>query len=467
MFENSVYIRPELQDAISDITVVRDAVKGAAHIRTQKGTYLPRLGSQSNEEYDAYLLRAYFLGATSATLSGYESSVFRKPIDITGTDMAIMNIDGKGSDISGYCRMVFKEVLTSGRAVQWIAKINGEYYLILYKSEQLVNWISNDLAIFQEKRRVKSGNILEIAYEDSLRIIKPANDNGYSVSISAMPSTATIGFISGNTLDPVLLENNIKSYSLQNVGVFPVIPITPSGLHYDPTTVPLVDLAEANFDHYRLSADLRHGLHTAPYPVFFASGFPVDKQLKIGSDVAWVTNNASGDAGVLEYHGYALEHLLSTLDSIESNMVGFGARMLEHNKRSSETAEALRVRQAAQEASILGLVRSVSQGVTLGLKTLLAYRNNTIVDRIELDVALPTDLIETRLTSDELIALITGWQQGAIPDEMLEHNFRQGEMIPHRMTSEDFLQAIIESRAKRAVENALIGESNNGRRETE
>ena len=55
-----------------DVLAGEDAVKAAAE------KYLPRLDSQTDEEYGAYKARASFLGATSRTLEEYLDLVLRR-----------------------------------------------------------------------------------------------------------------------------------------------------------------------------------------------------------------------------------------------------------------------------------------------------------------------------------------------------------------------------------------------------
>lgn len=444
------YIRQELSSVLTDIRQVRDAARGGNWVKAQTTRYLPRV-SEDTEKYERYIERAYFIGATGATIKGYTSSVFRKPITIRGNAAnELINIDGVGSDIQAYCNRVFRELLTGGRVAQWVAKMGDNYYLIPYKSEQQINWIPEQLTVLYEKARKGK---LEVDYTDQLRVIERVNE-GVVVTVKELNSPIELEFNPNIQLsDKAPDVGNIRW-----VGQFPVIPITPDGIGYDPTSIPLQPLAEANFDHYKLGADIRQGLHTAPFPVFVAAGFGTDKELTIGPDKAWVAKGASTNAlaAVLEYRGYALQWALQNITKTEGFMISFGARMLEHDKRASETAEALRTRQASQEANIIGLVRACSAGITLGIKTLLAYRHKTTIDRIDLAIDLPTDLVETRLTSDELIALITGWIKGAVTDDMLEFNYRQGELLPPHTDKSEFIATLKEARAQAQAQEARM-----------
>src|SRR5512139_2628362 len=57
----------------------RDVLAGEDAIKAAGEKYLPKLESQSEEEYQAYKARAVFFNATARTLAGYVGMIFRKP----------------------------------------------------------------------------------------------------------------------------------------------------------------------------------------------------------------------------------------------------------------------------------------------------------------------------------------------------------------------------------------------------
>src|SRR6267378_2773323 len=56
----------------------RDVLAGEDAVKAAGTKYLPRLDSQSDEEYAAYKSRASFFGATARTLEEYLDLIFRR-----------------------------------------------------------------------------------------------------------------------------------------------------------------------------------------------------------------------------------------------------------------------------------------------------------------------------------------------------------------------------------------------------
>jgi hypothetical protein len=57
----------------------RDVLGGEEAVKAAGEKYLVKLASQSDEEYQAYKMRAAFFNATARTLAGYIGMIFRKP----------------------------------------------------------------------------------------------------------------------------------------------------------------------------------------------------------------------------------------------------------------------------------------------------------------------------------------------------------------------------------------------------
>ena len=108
--------------------------------------YLPRLDSQSEEDYAAYKARASFFGATAWTLEEYLDLVFRHaPVFALGTGEQLKKFVGDcdlcGLDFLHYARRVVSEVLAVGRVgalVLW--EQAGRPVVSLWKAEDIVNW---------------------------------------------------------------------------------------------------------------------------------------------------------------------------------------------------------------------------------------------------------------------------------------------------------------------------------------
>ena len=60
---------------------IRDVLAGDSAIKRAGAKYVPRLDSQTDDEFRAYVERGFFYNATARTLSGYVGMIFwRDPV---------------------------------------------------------------------------------------------------------------------------------------------------------------------------------------------------------------------------------------------------------------------------------------------------------------------------------------------------------------------------------------------------
>jgi hypothetical protein len=131
----------------------RDVIAGEDAVKAAGERYLPRLDSQSEEEYLAYRNRAAFFNATARTADGYIGLVFRRapfvkvPEPESGVRSALMQFandaDMLGTSLYGYATNVVYQVIGVGRVgtlVDWEGEFENRFYASLYSAEQMINW---------------------------------------------------------------------------------------------------------------------------------------------------------------------------------------------------------------------------------------------------------------------------------------------------------------------------------------
>src|SRR5947208_5564100 len=99
----------------------RDVLAGEDAVKAAGEKYLPRLDSQSDEEYVSYRKRAAFFNATARTLEEYLDLIFRRAPVVALPDLDQLrkfsqDCDGWGTDFARYARRVVSDVLSVGRA---------------------------------------------------------------------------------------------------------------------------------------------------------------------------------------------------------------------------------------------------------------------------------------------------------------------------------------------------------------
>ena len=105
---------PEYDAAAQGWSRARDVLAGEDAIKAAKERYLPRLDSQSDEDYAAYLMRASFFGATARTLEEFLDLIFRRApsLSIGGSEKLkafVSDCDLWGMDLVRYARRVMQK----------------------------------------------------------------------------------------------------------------------------------------------------------------------------------------------------------------------------------------------------------------------------------------------------------------------------------------------------------------------
>src|SRR3954469_23795428 len=139
----------------------RDVLAGEDAVKAGRERYLPRLDSQTDDEYLAYQARASFFNATSRTAEGYRGLIFRRPPFVkipevraapasSGIGAAlsefINDADMLGTSLFGYAKNVVNEVIGVGRAgtlIDWEGSepdgpfFENRVYALLYPAERI------------------------------------------------------------------------------------------------------------------------------------------------------------------------------------------------------------------------------------------------------------------------------------------------------------------------------------------
>jgi len=131
----------------------RDVIAGEDAVKIGGNKYLPRLDSQSDDEYLGYKSRACFFNATSRTCDGFLGLLFRRDPEVklpdrhAGVGGALRvfteDVDLMGTSLFTFCKGVVSEVLAVGRCgtlIDWQADGESRAYVVRYQAEDILNW---------------------------------------------------------------------------------------------------------------------------------------------------------------------------------------------------------------------------------------------------------------------------------------------------------------------------------------
>jgi len=142
-------------------------------VKTAGEKYLPRLESQTDDEYNAYRARAAFFNASARTADGFVGLVCRRPpfIKVPDPSSSIGKALGSSSmmptclghrwAVTG--RRLLSEVIAVGRAgtlVDWEAEGENRVYVSRYAAEDILNW---------RTERINGRNLLTLVALHELR----------------------------------------------------------------------------------------------------------------------------------------------------------------------------------------------------------------------------------------------------------------------------------------------------------
>jgi hypothetical protein len=451
-----------------DVFAGEDAVKAAAE------KYLPRLDCQDDKEYLAYKNRASFFNASARTADGFVGLIFRRdptfklPNKTSGVGDALAEFvedaDMLGTSLTAFSKKLVTEIINVGRSgtlVDWNAEAEQRAYAVAYSAEDIINW---------HTERVNGRNVLtlvvlkevsqtpaletdpfvpeEIQQLRVLKLVEVQSQWQYQVEIwqfladgqnaSGMSKRGKRKWKLVDTLTPLRLGKSL-----------PLIPFIFHGPRHslpEVDKIPLADIIAVNLDHYRLTADYKHGMHFTALPTAWVSGFDKNSSLRIGSSTAWVAETPGATAGYLEFHGQGLTTFERAMDRDEQLMAVLGTRMLESRKRVGETAAAIELRQSGENSILNTVSLSVSASLTQVLRWVYWWNSTEpIPDAIGPDLVLASlnaDFSITGMSFQEITALVAAWQAGAISQDTMLDLFRAGEVIAPGRTNEEEIKLL-------------------------
>ena len=459
---------PDYEASAAAWSRARDVLAGEDAVKAAGDRYLPRLDSQSDEEYAAYKARAAFFNATARTAEGYVGLILRRPPFIKTPDRKaapgtavhefLNDADMLGTPFLGHAKNVVDEVIALGRAgtlIDWEAEVENRVYAALYSAEQILNW---------RVERINGRNIVTMVAlhepgtegDEQVRVLKLVEQpsDGSPEVRSAKREMGCIVEIWQPEVKPQgrgQKRQQKVEWKLTETRVpkrlgkpLPFIPFVFHGPRHSWPAVeklPLADIIAVNLDHYRLDADYKHGVHFTALPTAWVSGFDKTSTLRIGSSTAWVTETPGATAGFLEFTGQGLTTFERAMDRDERLLAVLGSRLLEGQKKVGETAQAIELRQSG-ENSILGTIAiNVSASLTQILRW--AYWWNSTEDAPDdvtteqVLVELNTDFSTKGLSPQEIQSLVAAWQAGAISRDTMTDLFRRGEVLPEGRSNEE------------------------------
>lgn len=405
-----------------DVLAGEDTVK----LRTTK--YLPLENNEASTEayqarYKAYLQRAVFYNATARTLGGLVGQVFSKPPETdfgAVDDVRLLDPAGTGVTLEQHAKWTLSQVIAKGRAGLWVdfPKTDGPVtladveagvrpYVQQYKPNDIINWRTErfggrtllTLVVLREDY-IAADDGYTMVVRNQYRILR-LRDGIYTMSLYREDTKQP-------TFDTVIpLGANGKPLS--------EIPFVFVGIMNNDSVIdesPLYDLVSLNLAHYRNSADYEESVFLLGQPTPVWAG--VDerwardvwkKQVRLGSR-SGVQLPLNGQAQLLQVdpNGLAKE----AMDQKEAQMVAIGARLVRESNVAKTATEV-----TGDKVNEVSVLASAARNTSAAYREAFRFWSLFLPAKAPV-FELSTDFEMAKMTSQQLLAVVTTWQSGLL-----------------------------------------------------
>jgi hypothetical protein len=433
---------PEYADHVSEWTLMRHTHRGEKAVKEAGEEYLPmpsgfRVQADSGRAmYGAYQKRAQFPEIVAPTIRGMIGVIHRTEAQIEMPDAMLGLWERATSDglpLEALHRRITGELLLTGRYGLLVdaPSTGGDLpYLAGYSAEALINWSEDrDFFVLDESGWKRD----EFAWSDQ---------KGYRV-LRLVDGRYEVETYSGTTRGADVLQPTARGG--QSLDQIPFVVIGPRDLAVAPQEPPLIGVARAALALYRLDADYRHQLYMSGQETLVVING--DAPTAIGAGVVITLTSGQGEDGK-EYtpdakyvgpSGRGIEAHRTAIQDERENAVAAGARIFDSAKKAAESGEALRLRYAAQTATLTSIAQASAAGVEKALRfaaVMIGADPNAVVVKPSLE------FLDASLDPSAAEALLRVWQGGAISFETLYENLQRGEIASAERSAEEELKLI-------------------------
>lgn len=440
----------------------RDAVEGSHAIKEAGEVYLPKLSAHRNpkdglRQYIAYKARALWFGATDRTLNGYVGAIMRRSPSVVVPDAIcerIEDITDAGQTATEFCHTMVKELLTTGRLGLLVDKVaeQGEdpepAFIKLYIPENILNWRTNE-----------EGDLINVVLAETISVPKPTDY--YTLEevrqlrelfIDGLGNYSVRVYEQARDKDGKLTEQYVENVSKSSTPVIRSIPMKEIPFRFvscdkdnmGVSKPPILDLVDANVNHYQLDADYRHGLHFTALPTPVFTGVSNAEDYYLGSEVAINMQNENSKAFFLEFQGMGLSAIKEAMEERKAQMAALGASLIQASKsggKGVETAEAARISHAGETSLLSTICGRVEEGLENALE-IVAMWEGVLPTEDSIEVTLNRDFIDSTLSAADITSLVGAWQAGTLPTSELYWNYTRGGVVDPTTTLEEFEKAV-------------------------
>lgn len=424
-------------------TRVRDCMEGEDVVKSKKETYLPRpkgMAGEYAEAYDSYIERAHFPLVTSYALQGALGVVITKLPEFNvppELEYILKESTKDGRSIQQLFLDIIIEIFQTGRVPLLVDVLDtNEFRFVQYSAEEFINWKTS---VVESKQSLILGVMSESlpATED---IFSHETDQVYRVLILDEKGNYTSRMFGESSEYEEFAKNPV--YMGQPINEIPLIVAGSINNSYNAQPVPLISVANCSIQIYRKEADLANSEFLSCNPTLVLVGASNEDDLPnvVGSSVMMVIPNEAARVFYTTTDTAALTHVSKHIESLYEEAIRHGVAILDARK-GVEAAEALRIRQATQSASIysvyLAAMNAIKQGLILMCKWAGYDKEKVVIDA-------PASLTHGIPDSTIIQQIVEGFGQGVIPLPVIHRYLISSGLLDQTVGYKEYVKMLVE-----------------------
>lgn len=448
-------LHPEYEKYQDSWTKVRDCMDGEDVVKDKGEDYLPRPSGMTGDyadAYDGYVERAHFPLITSYALQGALGIIITKLPEFNvpkKLEYIIKTATKDGRSITQLFMDMIIEVFQTGRSPVLVDVIQSknEFRFVQYKAEGFINWktsIKDDeknltLGVMKESQPA-TDDLFSHDTTDVYRVLHLDEQDNYYTQLFPEDGEP------GPQIFPKLRGKTLKKIPLFNAGSI--------NNSFDAQPIPLISVANCSIQIYRKEADLANSEYLSCNPTLCIVGATNDEHLPnvVGSSVMIVLPNEQARVFYTETDTAALSHVKAHITDLYDEAIRHGVAILDARK-GVESAEALRIRQSTQSASIYSIYLAAAKALEQGLETMCEWAG---YNKEEVVVDAPNSLTQGIPDSAILQQVVEGYEKSVIPLEVVHRYLVYSGLLDQTIGFEDYFEMLKQSDINKGQLNVSI-----------
>ena len=429
---------------------VRDCMRGEVAIKNLREKYLPRPAGMSGSyasAYEDYIERAHFPLVCSYALQGVLGVIITKLPEFNipkELEYLINSATKDGRSLRQLFLDVVVEIFITGRVplVVDIDENNADRFCIIqYKAEDLINWKT---ATMSDNQTMQLAVLRQQRYKDVSDVFSQETSNYYKVMILEDGEYVVATYDENSVEIPE--EKVIPQFFSTRLNTLPLIIAGSINNSSDIQPIPLIPVANCAIQMYRKEADLANSEFLSCNPTLCITGVESDDMGQpkntpnvVGSSVLFALENPASRIFYTTTDTAALQHVKEHIKDLYEEAIRHGVSILDARK-GIEAAEALRIRQATQSASIYSIYLSAVSAIRKCLELICTWGG---YNKDDLDVDAPSTLTFGTPDADLIRELASGNTNAVYPLSTVHRYLISAGMLDQTVSFEEYVDLLM------------------------